>query len=153
MKAYMRSDSDEPAVRRHLDVCPSCRAEVEAMETVLAAVAEPIEQKAPGWLEERIMLRVALERREEPAQPLNFKWAATGIAIFAAMVVLPFGDYALWGREQFGSRFDLPLHLVLGGALAVYSMIFVFTHMGAIAKALGLRKEGASWHWALPWKR
>lgn len=84
--------AEEATVRRHLEACPACRAELAQLEAVVQALRTTPELEPPSWLATRIMARVretAAPRRSWYArlfQPLVVKLPLEALALVVVCV-------------------------------------------------------------------
>lgn len=84
--------AEEATVRRHLEACPACRAELAQLEAVVQALRTTPELEPPPWLASRIMARVretAAPRRSWYArlfQPLAVKLPLEALALVVVCV-------------------------------------------------------------------
>jgi anti-sigma factor RsiW len=113
--------------REHVARCPRCAAELDRAELVKAMLVS-LSPEPP----EEFVTRVtqAIRRTARPSGMLSFRdWVIVLALVSGAVALAPFGDGFAWARGFFGTAYVLPMMLTLGGALAVFGLILVGTHM------------------------
>lgn len=131
------SDPLPPPLAAHAAECSRCAALAAA---VTASIAEYRQSSTPAsssmaGLAGRVM--TALPDANAPRRLVSMVgWLAAGAILLVSMVLVPLlaGFRAL--TNGLGSNFTLPLALVLGSAMTIYAVMFVFSHMEELARRL-----------------
>ena len=79
----------------------------------------------------------------ETKNPL-LPWVLVGLAMvlsFSVFSSLPLGE---WGLVSLGEAFKLPLYLVFGCVIAIYSGLFIATHLDFFIKKYNLTEDSKS---------
>jgi hypothetical protein len=98
------SPEEEVALRAHLDTCAVCRTEADSLLDVAAVTlgADPgaplVDEPPPADLGDRILARVARERRARRSGRFAVAMAGAAAAVASAVVLADGGDEPLRGR-------------------------------------------------------
>ena len=123
-----------PAMARHLASCAACRGEVERMDAALHALVARLPERTLS--EEEFETRVMSAVRLMPAprrELLSVRdWIIAGCAVLLSMALIPVGgNFGLFIAVA-GVSYALPLALVLGVGITLYSALFVGTHVDTV---------------------
>lgn len=144
IEAFLLLDHGEPippAVRRHIDACADCRRQVAMMRSVFAALEQTGLAETPAGATDHVM-RAVLSGGVAAEEPLSVaKWLATGVIIFASIVLVSFSNSHSWLSQIFGVSLELPLSLILGAAITIYASLFIGTHVEKVAGFFGLHER------------
>jgi len=137
LEHYDRIDArSEPgwALRRHLDSCPSCRATVERMRAALQAPASDAYGVSPAEasVEDRVMAVVRLMPQPQRELFSVRDWIIAGSVIVLSMALIPVGSDFGGFIAVVGASYALPLALVLGLGITIYSTLFIGTHIDEV---------------------
>jgi Putative zinc-finger len=122
-------DPDEAAaVRRHLEVCPECAAELDALAplpgllSLAGGAEEAVEKPLSPAFEERLLDAFARDRASSPARRLRWRlprrrWLAAGAVGLAAVVAAVVG-VSLTAEEEPSPSYEITFQNVSGPANA-----------------------------------
>jgi hypothetical protein len=98
-----------------------------------------------GDVSEPVMARIHEAEQQAGAQteggrhmPMR-NWIGAGAILLCSMFLVPFSNSFAWLRDSFGSSLEVPLHIMLGIAIATYATLFIGTHVDQVAEKLGLK--------------
>jgi predicted anti-sigma-YlaC factor YlaD len=116
------SGEEQEVLKGHLEGCPGCREELQALEEVVAIFSGiPLLSPRPGFTE-RVMARLAqreASRRVWKAMPA-LMGASLLLAIFASLPLIEFGDQIRVALAEFPLLLNLGMNLA-GELLAILS--------------------------------
>jgi hypothetical protein len=141
VNSYIESSGDlSLRARIHLATCVKCSKEIARMERAEALLRNSSPRPSRD-LNYAIMAAIKLQPRKEGEQESErlVRWIVVGFFLIAGLLLMPFGEGFGWGRAVFGNDYALPMSLVLGGALTVFALIFVFTHIESLSEFLRRR--------------
>lgn len=146
IERFLALDNGEemPAeLENHLAACSECRRRVDVMQSVFTALQlEGRAEPAAGSTEEVMQSVRAAAGGAGVEEPLSVaKWLATGVIIFASIVLVSFSKSHMWLSRVFGTSLELPLSLILGAIIAIYATLFIGTHVDKVAGFFGLRRR------------
>jgi hypothetical protein len=137
MDRYFSLDNEEElpfGVCAHVARCDRCAAEIRRFENALEALAEAAPE--PGRdLIPSIMQSIAETAPDGQTGGLG-RWVAVGCTLLLSVALVPFGESFGWASAAYGSKFQLPLFLVLGLVLAVYCTVFIATHVEELERRI-----------------
>jgi predicted anti-sigma-YlaC factor YlaD len=144
IQAFLNLDHGEPippGVQKHIDECAACRRQVAMMQSVFRALAQTGVAETPAGTTDEVMaaVRSGGVAAEEPLSVA--KWLATGVIIFASIVLVSFSNSHSWLSQVFGVSLELPLSLILGAAITIYASLFIGTHVDEVAGFFGLHER------------
>ncbi len=121
----------------HAEECPSCAAEAASVRAALSLLRLP-ELACSADLAPR--LSALLPFLPAPRRIVSMRdWLAAGLLILAGMVILPLlSSFGILG-SQYGTRFTLPLSLVLGLVVSTYGTVFIISHLEDFSRRLNGR--------------
>ena len=154
IERYFDLDHGEPLpaeIATHIETCTSCRELIGRMNSgmQLLSVSNTGDIKDTGEsraaFTDTVMHRIRSDSATTandpaPSEALG-RWIVTGIIIIAALPLASFSRSAQWLHGILGGSLDFPMNLVLGLLVAVYSLLFIGSHLKAIARWLHLRPE------------
>lgn len=90
-------DGEDTAARAHVESCPGCRTEFEALSAAAAAVAGLEDFEPSGGFEEAVMRRLRLRQ----GLVLAARWAAVALLATWAALLARFASAHAWGAASF----------------------------------------------------
>lgn len=144
IQEFLRLDHGEPIppeIQKHIDECEGCRRQVTMMQSVFRALEQTGLAETPTGTTDAVMaaVRSGGVAAEEPLSVA--KWLATGVIIFASIVLVSFSNSHSWLSQMFGVSLELPLSLILGAAITIYGSLFIGTHVDKVAGFFGLHER------------
>ena len=117
-------------LRVHLFKCPACKEFINTFQGSLSQLRTDSYSQSKVDFSDAIMNKVQTLNQPEPhiVGVSNFKWILAGCFIIAGFVCIPFSNYSQTLINYFGTNLELPLYVVMGCAITVYSAIFVMSH-------------------------
>lgn len=116
-------------VRLHTFFCPYCRKEIQAMQNKYKRLAQDQPFEMHRDISTSIMLEVLQSPIQYKKQVSYFKWISVGVVIVASRFLVSFSDTYIWLNQEFGGNYELPLNIVLGSVISVYSALFIGSHL------------------------
>lgn len=139
IKSFLnQDDSRYPSllIRSHMLVCTKCREEIRMMSNVFLKASVVSLYAMPKDLSDLVMRRIRLSETAYAKDISSTKWLFTGVIIFASIFMVSYSESFIWLRRHFGSELEVPLNMVLGLIITVYSASFVGTHLDGAKKLL-----------------
>ena len=132
MEQYLRADNDAYlplALRIHLRMCGKCRKEAAAMRWALEMLRKEELHSAYGDISGSVMDAVRNSGNSYGrTMPLR-NWVSGEVIIIASIFLVQFSDDRHWLNSFFGSNLEVPLYIVLGVLVTVYSALFVVSRL------------------------
>lgn len=133
MEQYLQADDGEclPILLRfHLRVCRKCRGEAGAMRAALAIVRNEEPRRSYEDLSGRVMAVVRNSGNSYGRKMPLLNWISGEIILVASIVLVQFSDTRHWLNDFFGSDLEVPLYIVLGILVTLYSAMFAVSRLG-----------------------
>ena len=129
-------------MRFHSLRCPRCRDEERHTEEIFlrASGAEPDLMKRD--LSASIMLTVKREGVPYGRQVSFFNWLSAEVIIVLSIVLVQFSDSLTWMKGYYGRELELPLYLIMGVLITIFSASLVNSQM---KNALDLKERFVVW--------
>ena len=128
IETYLKLDNNQSlplTLQIHLLRCSDCKKFISIYQNIILHARENKQIKVD--FKDEIMHKIQMLNLPE-SQVSNFKWILAGLLIIAGFVCIPFSKYSQTLISYFGANLELPLSIVMGCAITVYSAIFVMTH-------------------------
>lgn len=121
----------------HADGCPECARAAAALKAALSLYRLP-ELASSVDLTPRVLALIPFIAAPRRIVSLR-DWIVSGFVILGGMVLLPL--MATFGalRDAYGTRFTLPLAIVLGLVITTYAGVFVSSHQDELARLMKSR--------------
>jgi len=138
IKTYFELDNKEslpPALQDHILECPTCGKFINFYQNSLSQIRKnKHSQISQTKIDSKDVIMNKIQKLNIP-QPhtthskiSKLKWITAGLLIIAGFACIPFSQYFKILIEYFGANLELPLFIVMGCAITIYSAIFVATH-------------------------
>ncbi|HON78890.1 MAG TPA: hypothetical protein PK544_10390 [Spirochaetota bacterium] len=137
MEQYLKADADEYlplALRLHLRFCRKCRVETAAMRSALDMLRNEDIYTVPDDCSGNIMAVVRNSGNSYGRRMPLFNWISGEVIIIASIFLVQFSDDRNWLTGYFGSNLEIPLYIVLGILVTVYSAMFAVSRLGEFKK-------------------
>ena len=143
MRRFLELDNRESLplmLRLHQLHCARCRKELAALQKgfdSLVAVSH-----APGEnITDRIMAGIKARGVTYSRKVPLFNWVSVELILIASFFMVPFSEVTLWMKQYFGRDLEVPLNIVMGALLCLYSVIFIGTHLDDYKRFRKLMKK------------
>ena len=145
MTNYLKTDSYKNLslrVRFHIYFCPDCKKETRLMTKNLDLIKNTPPFIMKSSVVDEVMKAIGDNQIQQESRTVsNFKWLLAWAIILASIFMIPFNRQLAWLRESFGGYFELPLVIVLGLAITLYSVIYIATHLEKIKDKVQLNNH------------
>ena len=133
IKTYLKLDNGQSlpfTLQVHMLRCYSCRKFINTYQDSLLQLLESKHSQTKVDFTDAIMNEIyTLDIPQlHVAKVSNFKWIIAGLFIIAGFICIPFSEYFNTLINYFGTHLELPLSIVMGCIVTVYSAMFVITH-------------------------
>ena len=148
MKKYLEIDNNNDlplSVRIYMLIYPSFRKEVNNMSKQLEIFKQDSPFKSRFDITGDIMIRIREIELDYDYSISSIKWLIGGSVIFASILLIPFSNSLTWLKTQFGSAIEVPIGLVLGAVITLYSCLYIGTHLEDLKKNMELRLKKPHW--------
>ena len=128
IETYLKLDNEQSlplTLQIHLLRCSDCKKFISTYQNIILYLRENKQIKVD--FRDEIMHKIQMLNLPEQ-HVSNFKWILAGFLIIAGFVCIPFSKYSQTLIDYFGVNLELPLSIVMGCAITIYSAIFVMTH-------------------------
>ena len=129
-------------MRLHSLRCPRCRDEARNMEVIFSRASSAEPDLMPRDLSLSIMLTVRREGVPYGRKVSFYNWISAEIIIVLSIVLVQFSDSLTWLKDHYGRDLELPLYLVMGVLITIFSASLVNSQM---KNALDLKERFAVW--------
>ena len=131
-----QDDSRYPAflIRVHIALCSKCREEIKALQNIFIQARTGSPFKMPQNLTDQVMRVVLNSDAVYEKNISSAKWLFTGLVILASIFLVSYSDSLIWLRSHFGSILEVPLFIVLGFVITIYSALYIGSHMDDLKK-------------------
>ncbi len=117
------------ALRLHLAHCAKCRNEVRSLSQTFHSLGDVSGVVMPRDMGDGVMRMIRLSATTYGRSMSLFNWMSGEILIIASLVLIQFNDPRVWLEGHFGGSLEVPLNIVLGLVITVYSSVFIGTHL------------------------
>ncbi len=80
---------------------------------------------------------------KEHSMPL-FNWIGAGFIILGSIMLFQFSSAFKWLKEALGGSVEITMGIILGGAVTLYAIVFIATHVKSIADFFGVSNKIAN---------
>ena len=133
MVKFLQADNDEYlpfTLRFHLWFCRKCRSEVRAMQSAFDLLKKEEFHSSVDDLSGSVMAVVRNSGNSYGRRVHIFNWISGEVIIIASIFLVQFSDDRNWLNNFFGSNLEVPLYIVLGILVTVYSALFAVSRLG-----------------------
>jgi hypothetical protein len=145
-----KGESLPSAIREHTETCESCRLTIARMSNAMNMMPDQVgadwavDERFVTHFTDSVMDMVYQERSADGAAKRASNrslasWVVAGVIILAAMPLISFSNSFRWLSGAYGNRLDFPIHLIFGIIVAVYSLLFIGSHLKEISRWLHLK--------------
>jgi hypothetical protein len=132
-KTYLKLDNGQLLpflLRVHLFRCSTCKKFINAYQDSLLQLRKNKYSQTEVDFSDAIMNKIQLLNVPKPhtVKVSNFNWIIAGLFIIAGFISIPFSKYFETLIDHFGIELELPLSIVMGCVITLYSIIFAMTH-------------------------
>jgi len=113
----------------HMLICPSCRKEINRLRDQLESFRDLHPYILPRDMSDKVMIAVYESEERHCGNVSYFKWLTVGFLIVSGRVLFTYSDSFAWLQMKFGSQLDLPLNIILGLAVSLYSIFFILANL------------------------
>lgn len=128
----------------HLLFCKECRLEVVKLVTTEKTAAEILKtpEEPAGDEVKAILEKARIEQMKKIVNQKNnfFPWILSGIIMVLCFAVFPMLSIGEWGVDVLGNAFVLAFFITAGFCVALYSGIFIATHLDFFIKKYDFKK-------------
>lgn len=129
-------------MRLHALRCPRCRDEARNLEVIFCRAADAGPDLMPRDLASSIMLTVRREGVPYGRKVSFFNWISAEVIIVLSIVLVQFSDSLPLLKEHYGRELELPLYLIMGVLITIFSASLVNSQM---KNALDLKERFFVW--------
>lgn len=131
-----QNDSRYPSffVRLHMLFCPGCRDEMRMLRDVILKSRSVSSYAMPRDLSNLIMGRIYKSDLVYEKNVSSTKWLFSGAVIFASIFLVSYSESFKWLKNHFGSGLEIPLYIILGMGITIYSASYIGTHIDVFKK-------------------
>ncbi|MDY6934446.1 MAG: hypothetical protein SVZ03_09525 [Spirochaetota bacterium] len=131
-------------IRVHMLFCNRCRVEVYMLKDALDEIREFNPFPLRKDLTDEIMQKILLTETPYKKEISTFNWVTAGLIIFLSIFLISYSEPMIWLKNQFGNNFEVPLSIVLGLIISIYSIVFIGTHLEKLKHSIGILKKKIS---------
>lgn len=117
------------SIRMHMLLCPGCRKEIHTLQKAFMSFRRTSAFVMPEEMKNAIMLSVKNSQVTYEKNVSSIKWLFVGTMLFASILLIPYSDSLIWLKVQFGRDLEIPLNIVLGFLITLYSVSFIGSHL------------------------
>lgn len=138
------------SVALHLLFCPSCRKEIFKFRNIEQEALNELEDKAVPFSDDdndpliSSILKKTSSLNTYPIPDTKnpfLPWILVGLAMVLSFSIFSSLPLGMWGLVSLGKAFILPLYIVFGCVIAIYSGLFIATHLDFFIKKYNLTEE------------
>ncbi|OHD66768.1 MAG: hypothetical protein A2176_11105 [Spirochaetes bacterium RBG_13_51_14] len=122
------------SVRIHMLFCSRCRHDIALLNSML----ETLKYDSPFVMDRDMSEKIMIEVFQSPVNYEHhisgLKWSVVGLIIVVSMFLIPFSNTFGWLRQYFGRGLELPVSIVLGLLLSIYSLAGIFSNLEELKK-------------------
>jgi len=128
---FLRSESNRVPllIRLHLLQCAQCRHEIADLQNKIAMLRSDSAYKLPFDMTAQIMNRISLLGEIHARDLSDSKWIVTGVTIVASIILVTYSEPFRWLDRYFGGSFEIPLNIVMGIVITIYSAFYIGTRL------------------------
>ncbi len=129
-------------MKLHALFCPHCREEAHYLEGIYRRVSDAGPDLMPRDLTASIMLTIKREGVTYGRKVSFFNWISAEVIIVLSIVLVQFSDSLPLLKEHYGRELELPLYLIMGVLITIFSASLVNSQM---KNALDLKERFFVW--------
>ena len=144
-KEYQEIEEDDfvsIAAMIHRFLCPECRQEIAELERAIVLLRDDPDTDVPEDFSDAILSRLTEAEEEDPAPFKIGRWLTAGGLLFISFLIVSIAKPYMAARGMYGEAFLVPLSIVLGVSISIYSVAFIASHMEEISSLIHLKKNG-----------
>ncbi len=123
------NDSIPLSIRLHLFVCHRCRREIFELRSLFKSLRDTAPFDMEVDLSDLVMYRIRESEINYGNTISPIKWLLVGSVILASIFLIPFSDSHLWLKVHFGRDLLIPLNIVMGLVISIYSVFVIGAHI------------------------
>jgi hypothetical protein len=117
------------SIRLHILFCRECRGEIFVMRDTFKSFRNTAPFEMTGDISDFVMYRIKGFEKNFSNTISSFKWLMVGSVILASIFLIPFSNSLLWLKVHFGRDLLIPLNIVMGLAISIYSVFVIGAHI------------------------
>ncbi len=132
----LRDDYNTRPLRIHTHIlfCGRCRREIGMLTDIFNSFRNTHPLPMNNDMADSIMQKIYENIQPAVQTTSPFSWIAAWIIIMSGIFLLPFNDQFLWLTKYFGINLQIPVIIVMGFTITIYSIVIIATHMKDIKK-------------------
>lgn len=137
IESFMQLDSREvlpSSIKKHMRDCLSCKKEIEDCQSVFQSLQEKSPFKMKRDITRSIMEKISESKVASNISAIN--WFLVGIFILGSIPLIAFSEYILWMKLHFGGSLAIPLHVVMGLVISIYTCLFIGIFISKVKNVL-----------------
>ena len=116
----------------HILICRECRREIFALRDVFNSFRNTAPFEMTGDVRDFVMYRIKESEINYGNHISSFKWLMVGSVILASIFLISFSHSLLWLKVHFGRDLLIPLNIVMGLVISIYSVFIIGAHIDAL---------------------
>ncbi len=120
------------SLSHHLKNCLNCSQEIYLTQTVIEDGVREESIACEVDVTRSVMNIIELSENHAKCGISGLKWMSTGILILGSIVFISFSKNFTILQDIFSFNIELPLYIVLGVAISLYTSFFAGTHLNYI---------------------
>lgn len=116
------------SIRLHIVICRRCRREIFTLRDAFKSFRNTAAFDMTGEVSDLVMWRIKESEMHYGNSISSLKWLMVGSVILASIFLIPFSNSLLWLKVYFGRDLMIPLNIVMGLVISVYSVLVIGAH-------------------------
>ncbi len=117
------------SLRLHILFCRECRGEIFVLRDIFKSFRNTAPFEMTGNISDFVMYRIKGSEINIDNTISSFRWLIVGSVILASMFLVPFSNSLLWLKVHFGRDLLIPLNIVMGLVISIYSVFVIGAHI------------------------
>jgi hypothetical protein len=113
----------------HILFCRECRSEIFALRDIFKSFRNTAPFEMTGDVSDFVMYRIKESEVNNGNHISSFRWLMVGSVILASIFLIPFSHSLLWLKFHFGRDLLIPLNIVMGLVISIYSVFIIGAHI------------------------
>jgi membrane glycosyltransferase len=134
---FLKSDTNRPIpldIRLYMLLFPKAKNNIKKLKKEL----EVVKHETPFFMERDMSNSIMEQIIRIEVDYVNYmsysKWIMAGLIIFASVFLISYSNSFIWMKSYFGTSLELPLNIITGVIITLYSILFVGVHLEDVKK-------------------
>jgi len=144
MKRFLELDdytSFPLSIKIHLFFCDKCKKEIFEIGEVLKGIRGICPFPIKRDISDQIMQSIKLIPLNNEKSISIINWLLAGMLLLGSTFLISFSNSLIWLKSCFGGNLEIPLNIILGIFISIYSSLFIGTHLDDLKRSIGFIKR------------